>query len=342
MVAIKANEVERKIAKLDGSCRFFLLYGPDTGLTSERADRIAARTGVDLKDPFATVRLDADNVAEDRSRLLDEAFTVGMFGGERLLRITGATRRNLADCIKPLLEAPELDCWIILEAGDLDKRSALRTAVEKSPNGWALPSYQDEIGAIKQIIREELTELGFELSRDVEAELARYLGGDRLATRNELRKLTLYIGEPRPVTIDDIVAIIGDASALDVNDIIDAVASGDIERLEQNLDRILLEGMSPDMVLMGALRHFQLLHELRGKMDKSRLPAKSVVEGARPPIFYKRRPRIAGLLAKLDRTRIEKLLNRFQTASFEARANPELAPAIAGTNLLAATLEMRR
>ena len=85
MVAIKNHEVENQICRLDGKIRVFLLYGPDGGLITERAEKLSTATGVDQSDPFSTIRIDAEHVAEDRSRLLDEAFTVGMFGGDVLL-----------------------------------------------------------------------------------------------------------------------------------------------------------------------------------------------------------------------------------------------------------------
>ena len=105
MAALKGTEADRAITKPDNAYRVILLYGPDTGLVSERAERLARATGVDVSDPFSTIRLDADTIAEDRSRLSDEAFTVGMFGGERLIRVSGQTRRNLAEAVKPVLEA---------------------------------------------------------------------------------------------------------------------------------------------------------------------------------------------------------------------------------------------
>jgi DNA polymerase-3 subunit delta len=96
------------------------------------------------------------------------------------------------------------------------------------------------------------------------------------------------------------------------------------------------------MILLTAMRHFQMLHELRGKMEKNRVSAKVAVDGARPPIFYQRKFAIANTLSKLQLSVIEKIISRFQDASFEARANPELGHAIVGTSLLAGLLEARR
>lgn len=342
MVAIKNYEVDRYISKPDSNYRAILLYGPDAGLVSERGDALSKKTGVDLTDPFSTIRLDAETVADDKARLQDEAFTVGMFGGERLIRISGTTRKNLAEAVKPVLQTQLSDVWIIIEAGDLNNKAALRAAFEKSKFGCALPCYQDDARVLEQLIKEEITDQGLSIKSDVVQYLKPFLGGDRLATRNELIKLALYAHGETEITKNHIIDIVGDASSFEISDVIDAVAAGDMKKLEQNLERVLLEGGSPDMLLINALRHFQLLHELRGKMDKGNVTARSAVDGARPPVFYQRKASVTNSLTRISLGTIEKILGRLQTAAFEARANPELGHAIAGTSLLACVMEAKR
>lgn len=342
MASKKAHEVDRFIERPDAAFRVILLYGPDIGLVTERAQILAKNTGVDLKDPFSTIRLNADDVADDKSRLADEAFTIGMFGGERLIRVSGTTRRNLADAVKPVLENPPQDAWIIVEAGDLARTAGLRSAFEKSKSGIALPCYQDNDKAIEQIIKEEIMDHNLTIDRETISMLKPLLGGDRMASRNELRKLALYCNEQGSVTQNDIREIVGDASQLDTNDVIDAVATGNMNALQENLQRILSSGISPDMLLIFTLRHFQTLHEMRGKMEFDRIPASSLVKGARPPIHFARQNMVSNAITKWPIQNLAKAMKRLNKASFDARANPDLGAAIAGTNLLALTLEASR
>ena len=342
MASKKAHEVDRFIERPDTAFRVILLYGPDIGLVTERAEILAKNTGVDLKDPFSTIRLNADDVAADKSRLADEAFTVGMFGGERLIRVSGSTRRNLADAVKPILANAPQDAWIIVEAGDLARSAALRTAFGKSKTGIALPCYQDNDKAIEMIINQEIVEKNLSIDRETISMLKPLLGGDRMASRNELRKLALYCHEQGSVTQDDIRDIVGDASQLDTNDVIDAVATGDMNALQENLHRVLVSGISPDMLLIFTLRHFQTLHEMRGKMEYDRIPAASLVKGARPPIHFARQSLVSRAITKWPIQNLSKAMTRLNKASFDARANPDLGAAIAGTNLLALTLEASR
>ena len=90
MAEKKAGEVEAFLSRPDTSFPTVLLYGPDAGLVSERAAKIATLSGVDLKDPFAAISLVADELEKDIGRLHDEVRTISMFGGRRLIRVRGA------------------------------------------------------------------------------------------------------------------------------------------------------------------------------------------------------------------------------------------------------------
>ncbi|MEM1318058.1 MAG: DNA polymerase III subunit delta, partial [Pseudomonadota bacterium] len=155
MAQLKAAEADRRIAAMEKSVpehALYLIYGPDHGLTFERASRIAKASGADLDDAFSTVRLDADDAASDPSRLADEAHTVSMFGEKRLIWVRGTTRKKLLKAVEPLLSLPPQDAIVIIETGDLKKTTALRSRIEKSPHALAIPCYADGNAAISQIV----------------------------------------------------------------------------------------------------------------------------------------------------------------------------------------------
>lgn len=341
MTALRAYEVDQAIERPDPARRLILLYGPDSGLVSERADRLAEKSGVDPGDPFSTIRLNADDLADDRARLVDEALTVGMFGGERLIRVSGTTRKNLAGAVKSVLDKPLREVWIIVEAGELAPSSPLRQTVERSPHALALPCYPDGDRELDRLIAEEISGVGFSIEAETVDFLRPLLGGDRLASRNELKKLALYASGEAQITIQHVRQIVGDASAFDVDDVIDAVIGGDLAGLEENLGRLVESGVAPDMLLIFTLRFYQRLHEMRGRLESGGANAKSLVSATKPPIHFTRRPGVAAALARLPLTAIERALQRLKNAAFEARAHPELGEAIAGTCLLALTLEAR-
>ncbi|MFZ1814875.1 MAG: DNA polymerase III subunit delta [Rhizobiaceae bacterium] len=342
MAEIKAGEADAFVSRPHETFRTFLLYGPDSGLVSERADVLSATFGIDRNDPFAFIRLDADTAAGDKARISDEAHTVGMFGDSRLIRISGVTRKNLADAIQPVLDFPPAQSWIIIEAGDLKKDSALRKNVEKSTSGVAIPCYADNAGALNRLITSVLQQYGLTIGHEAQDLLRSSLGADRRASRNELEKLALYCEGQTSISPDDVRAIIGDVAAFETDDMIDSAATGNINRLEELLPRLATSGTTPDMLLLSCLRHFQNLHQGRFMMEHARKPAQAVVSSMRPPLHFSRRDSFTRALSIWNLAMISRALGRLDRAALEARANPVLANSLAGTALLALGLEARR
>lgn len=341
MGQLKAHEVDRFLSRPNKDAPIILLYGPDEGLVSERADILAKTTGVDLKDPFSLIRLSSDDVAADKSRLADEAHTISMFGGERLIRISGSTRRDMTKSVAAVLNTPPSDCTIIIEAGDLKPSSGLRKQVEKSKAGLALPCYQDNDAALNSLIDAEIIQAGFRIDRETQDFLRSQLGADRRASRNELKKLALYAHGQAEITLDEVRAIIGDTSEMILDEIIDAASIGDLKTLEECLEQAREAGSPSDMIILSALRHFQLLHDARCKMEAQRQSPDNLIRTLRPPIHFSRKRAVIRALGIWRSDALFRTLTRLEKASLDCRANAALAPTLASTTLLAISLEAR-
>lgn len=341
MGQLKAGEVDSFINRPNRKSPVILLYGPDSGLVSERGDRIAVKSGVDLDDPFCLIRMNADDLASDPLRLADEANTIGMFGGERLIRISGPTRKDLTKALEPVLNTPPEDCWIIVESGDLKKSSGLRKQVEKSTAGLALPCYQDNDAALNQLIQTEIIDHGVQLDRETQSLLRSRLGSDRRASRNELQKLYLYAHRKGEVTEADIRALVGDTSTFVVDDIADATAGGQLVKLEEGLNQAEVTDAAPDMIILATLRHFQMLHWAKVQMEAKRQGPSQVFRTIRPPMHFSRERSVVDALSYWHYDPLLRAIERLEKTSFECRKNADLAPTVASTTLLAIALEAK-
>jgi len=339
MASLKAKEIETYLRNPDFSKPVILLYGPDAGLVSERADKLEEKSGIDLSDPFCLIRMDADEAASDPSRIADEAHTIGMFGGKRLIRISGVTRRDLAKAVKPLLDTPPEDAIVLIEAGDLKKSSGLRKQLEANSASLAIPCYQDTDAAIGQLIDEEIIAKGLTIDRETRQVLKSMLGDNRMVSRGELSKLAIYCEGRGKVTTDEIHAIVGDASKLVMDDVIDTVSTGDAARLQSVLPKAVEAGNQPDIILLTTLRHFQMLQAARSKVELNRQPASSVIGGMRPPIHFARKNAITNALNIWTLERLGRALSRIDKAMLDCRQQAGMANALCSTTLLALSLE---
>ena len=243
MAQKKAHEVDAWLRRPDPSTPIILLYGPDRGLVSERARGFAAATGLPLDDPFTVIKLDAADMEQQPGRLVDEVRTIPMFSERRLIWIRNAgQQKGLADEIKLLLAEPPRDAIILIEAGDLKKGAALRATVEGAFAGMALPCYADEGRSIDALIDQEMSRASMTITLDARQVLKRSLGGDRMASRGEIEKLVLYALGQTSIGVEDVVASTGDASALSVDELIDAVLDGRTGDLDVIYARLVSAG----------------------------------------------------------------------------------------------------
>ncbi|MCU0831536.1 MAG: DNA polymerase III subunit delta [Rhizobiaceae bacterium] len=341
MTELKAKDVDAYV-RAGPRHGVILVYGPDRGAVSERAAQLAKAWGVALDDPFAAVRLDGQDIEADPPRLADEARTVSMFGGKRLVWVRGTGGAKLAAAVTELAQGPLADCLILIEAGELKKEAALRKAAERAAGAVTLPCYADEGRGLDALIDEVMgaNRLGLEL--DARQWLKQRLGGDRLASRGELEKLALYCtGQPR-VTLDDARAAIGDVSGLSIDAIIEAVLGGRQAALDLEFSKLAATKTPAFVVLSALTRQFLGLMQLREQVELGGRQPSGLVAAIKPPLFGARRTMMEQALATWTLADLGRALDRLSAATLESRRIAVLDDAIIRQTLLALTSLARK
>lgn len=343
MAQKKAHEVDAFVARPDRVYRVVLVYGPDKGLVSERAAAIAKAFDFPVDDPFAVVRIDGAEAEADPGRLIDEARTVPLFGGERLIWVRGASGgKGLSEAVKHLAAEPPADARILVEAGDLKKGAALRSAAEGAAGAMALPCYSDDARGVDAVIDATLGKEGLGITLEARQALKDSLGGDRLATRAELEKLCLYARGQERISIEDVRNAIGDVSGLSTDEIVDAVIVGRLKEFERIFDRHVRSGAPGFLVLSAMTRQLQGLQLMRQGIEAEGKTAAAAVAGARPPVFFSRRRTVEDALGRWSLAAISRALERLQNALLESRRKPQLAVAIVRQALIGLAIEAAR
>ncbi len=340
MTAIKSSDVDRFIAKPDPRQPIVLLYGPDAGLVRERADALVDASVDDANDPFAFVRIDGDDLGANPSRLVEEAHTVPLFGGRRAVLVK-AGNRNIAPAVEMVVAQPSNECRVIIEAGDLRKTSPLRALCEKAKSAAALPCYLDNAQAIGNLIDEEMRAAKLTLAPDARAELTSLLGGDRLASRNELRKLTLYAQGGERVELADVRAVVSDASEQALDGVLDAAFAGKTSDVESEFGKARSGGSAASTIVSAAIRQVANLHKMKLAIEAGDSVEFAMKRGA-PPVHFSREKIVGDALRAWTPPRLLRAMEQLAEASLEARRQPALADTIAQRTLLSIAVGARR
>lgn len=343
MTLLKANNIESYLRKPDFSNIVHLVYGPDRGLAAERSAKLARESGVDLNDPFTTIKIDSDALTTNPDRLMNEAYTVSMFGGARLIWLQGVNNNaSLVKQLEQLLNEPPENTYCIFEAGDLKKGSKVRDIVERAKNACAIPCYVDTARNIAAILDEELSKNSQTIGLEARQFLISLLGADRGASRSEIEKLCLYAAGKTQIEYSDIANVLGDASAISVDAIADAVLTGNLLAFDKSITKFSSSGASNFLLFSALIRQFQALDKMRSEMDMGGKSASQAISTARPPIFFARKSAIEAALNKWPGRAIRAAHERLQTALLESRKHNALDADIAHMALLALTVQAHR
>jgi DNA polymerase-3 subunit delta len=333
MVALKPRDFDRLVADPARAPAVVLVFGPEQGLVAERAKALVDAANRGASDPFSLVRLDGAEVASDPGRLSDEARTIALFGGRRIIWVRDAGTRAIEPALAPLLDAPPQDALVVVEAGDLKKGTGLRKRIEDHATAAALACYADEAADIERIIDEIARRDGLEVEADARAALKDLLGADRRQTRAEIEKLALYAHGTGTVRLADVEAVIGDTAAETLDSTIDAALTGAVADLDRTLSRLLRAGTSAPAILSAALRQVHALARGRLLVEEGAAPA-AAVERMVPPVFFRRKQVVADALGLWSLADLDTAAARIEEAIVGTRRTAALSDEITGTLLM--------
>ena len=340
MVALRGKEIDSFLARPDPGRPIILLYGSDAGLVRERADALLKSAVDDPEDPFSLVRLDGDELSAEPSRLVDEAMTVPLFGGRRAIRVR-AGARSFVSGVDTLAETPIRDCRVVIEAGELRPESPLRKACERAKTAVAIGCYPDGERDLSRLMDEELRAANLKIAADARAALMGLLGGDRQASRNELRKLALFAHGEGEVTLDHVMAVVADASELKLDPIVDGAFAGRPELVESEFAKAMIAGTHPGLIITSAQRQAAWLHKSALAIAEG-TPASQLLDGGFPRLHFSRKSLVEIALRNFSPARLAAIIDQLAAAALDMRKQTALASVIAQRALLSIAVNARR
>src|SRR3954469_8647701 len=248
--------------------------------------------------------------------------TIPMFGGRRAIRVRAGSR-SFASGVDTLADSPIKDCRIVIEAGELRPESPLRKACERAKTAVAIACYPDTERDLATLIDDELRVSSLRIAADARATLMALLGGDRQASRNELRKLALYAHGKSEVTLDDVMAVVADASELKIDPIVDGAFAGRPELVETEFAKAMVAGTYPGMIISAAQRQAAWLHKTSLAMAEG-TPASTLLDSGFPRLHFSRKPSAEVALRNFSPARLVGIIEQLAVAALETRKQASL------------------
>ncbi|MCO4849204.1 MAG: DNA polymerase III subunit delta [Yoonia sp.] len=306
------------LRKPDPSHSGLLIFGADAmRVATARQTAIAALVGPQGEEEMRLTRIPAADLRKDPAILDDAIKAHGFFPGHRVAFVEDATDGLAKALTAALLDWQLGDAQIVVTAGQLTAKSALRKAFEGHGSAVAIGIYDDPPN--RDDIQSALTSAGLPApSRDILdglMELAQTLEpGD---FRQTVEKVGLYkLGDDTALTMEDVLACAPQSAEVDVDDVLDVVTFGQVQALGPVLRNLYAQGVTPVTLCIGATRHFKRLHTVASDPGG----ASAGIGRLRPPVFGPRRDKIVRQASQWGRDRLERALTALTDVDLQLRS----------------------
>lgn len=259
---LKGAQAARYLAAPDATKAGLLIFGADPmRVALKRQEAILALIGPEGEAEMRLVRLAASEARKDGAALSDAMRSQGFFPGPRVAFLEDAGDGLAPMVADALREWRPGDAHIVVTAGGLTGKSALKKLFDAAPHAVCIGLYDDP--PTREEIEAELKRAGLsEISPAAMADLtilARALDpGD---FRQTLEKISLYKwGDSSALLPEEVTACAPGTIEAEVDDLLAAAAEHRTNDIGPLMRRLEGQGIAPVTLCITALRHFRALH----------------------------------------------------------------------------------
>jgi len=156
-----------------------------------------------------------------------------------------------------------------------------------------------------------------------------------------LKKLALYAHGEREVTLEDVMAVVADASELKIDPIVDGTFAGKPDLVETEFGKAMTSGIYPGVIISAAQRQAAWLHKSALAVAEG-TPLSTLLDSGFPRLHFSRKANVETALRNFNAARLVAIIDQLAIAALEMRKQPALAAVIAQRTLLSIAVSAKR
>ena len=241
----------------------------------------------DLKPIFPKniFNYDESEILKDIESFKETIFNKSFFENEKLIIINRVSERIL-NIIEPLLKNILDETYIVLLAGNLDKKSKIRKLFEKEVQTICIPFYEDTDQTLNAFAQKFIRKRNINISQQILNIIIERARGDRINLKNELEKIENFMLNKKKLLIEDVLKLSNLSTNYEIGDLIDSCLSKNKRRIinilnENNFSNE--DSVTISRVFLNKAKKILILsqkYELSKNIDLT-------ISSAKPAIFWK-------------------------------------------------------
>lgn len=310
--------------------RIAFFCGPDESGASAAADKLAAM----LPAPGERIELAGSDLRSDPVVLGDEARSSSLFGDTRhiFVRAAGDEAHDAVNTLLGLIDGGEGGgaCPVLIVASSATDKSRTAKLLEKRGDALVAMFYPPDLRTVSDDVRRMADVAGLKLSGDLAERIARAAGLDVRLAQSEVTKLALYLDAspqaPRMADEEALDAIGARTEEDGFMSLVNAVLSGEVNRLPGELRRLREVSLNPVGVLLALERRAAQLAQLVGRMGPGGRVADVLdAEQKAHRLFWRDKKDLAIQLQRWNARKLDRLVQRLAALHRALLANNQAA-----------------
>lgn len=319
----KSYVLEQNLKSID-NCKIILFYGENQGLKEEFKKNIKEANKNNEK-----LNLLQDEIIKNENLLINEISNKSLFNDKKIIFIDQVNEKIL-NIIEKMAEDVS-DEKIVIFAGNLDKKSKLRSYFEKSKLCGIVACYQDNEITIKKIITNKLSDYQG-LSTQVINFIIQNTGLDRSKVNNEIEKIKSCFLEKK-INLEKIDLLLNIKTNDDFNKLKDEALKGNKIKTNKLLADTVFEPESNIYYLNSINQRINKLYEIE-KLKQNNSNTETLVSSLKPPIFWKDKPVLIEQTNKWNENKIKKALEKTYTVELQIKTGSAIKNDLLIKNLM--------
>ena len=274
-----------------------LFFGVNLGLKNDLKVKI-----IQHNENSEILRYSQDELLKDKLLFINEIRNISLFEKNKIFFV-----ENVNDKLLELIQEVEdvlSDRKIFLFADTLDKKSKLRSYIEKSKNCACVPCYEDNEISLKKLINTRLKGYSGLSTYNINL-IIDHTNLDRSKLNNELNKIISCFAN-KNITTEKLEVLLNAKTNTDFNKLRDEAFLGN----KINTNKLLAQtGMDSEKNIFYLNIINQRLEKLLQIYNTDNSKIEEAISSLKPPIFWKDKPSLTIQAKKWDKSKVQKMLN---------------------------------
>jgi len=294
------------------SNKIILFYGKNEGYKNESITNL-------IKNKKQILTYDEREVFDNTNTFLENLLTKSLFENEKIIIIKRATDK-LIQIIDEISLTNIEDIVIIINAGNLEKKSKLRIFFEKHKEFVVVPFYPDNEQTLSRLTFNFLKEKKISMSPANINLIINKCNGDREILFNELKKIEYFNKNGKKIDEESIAKLTNLVENYDISELIDNCLAKNTKKIINILNENNFNNEDSVLIVRTFLSKSKRILKLSEEFQNNK-NMKLTISSAKPPIYWQNEEITKQQIFKWSPSNIKKLIYSLNDLELNIKKN---------------------